>query len=125
MRYLGIDYGTKRVGISLSDEMGKMAFPHAVIDNDKKLFDKIISLINERQVGEIVVGHSVDKKGKANEIHKLVEELITDLTLETGLPIHLEPEQFTTQAAIRTQGRNNMTDASAAALILEGFLSRR
>jgi putative Holliday junction resolvase len=124
MRILGIDFGEKRVGISLTDEKGIMAFPHGVYDNDFTLFDRIVALINEKKVKEIVIGHSLDKEGKPNKIHKSVESLITDLTLETGLPIHLEPEQYTTQAALRIQGRNAMTDAAAATLILENFIAR-
>jgi RNase H-fold protein (predicted Holliday junction resolvase) len=45
-----------------------------------------------------------------------------DLTLNLGLPIELEPEQYTTQEAIRLQGRNEMTDASAASVILNSYL---
>ena len=45
-----------------------------------------------------------------------------DLTLEVGLPIHLEPRLYTTQAALRLQGRNAMTDAAAATLILDNYL---
>jgi len=125
MRFLGIDFGTKRVGIAVTDEKGTMAFPHGVYNNDNSLVKKISDLINEKKVAEIVIGYSLDKEGKPNEVHKLVEELMTDLTLETGLPIHLEPEQFTTQAALRIQGRNSMTDASAATLILEHFITRK
>jgi putative Holliday junction resolvase len=124
MRILGIDFGKKRVGIAMTDEGGIMAFPQVVYENDPSLLKKIVAFINEKKVDEVVIGHSLDRSGKPNDIHKQVEELITDLTLETGLPIHLEPEQYTTQAALRIQGRNAMTDAAAAALILENFITR-
>lgn len=124
MRLMGIDYGSKRIGISLSDESGSMAFPHGVIPNDGKAHKAIVTIIEEKRVGTIIIGHSLDKEGQANKIHKAVEELITDLTLETGLPIHLEPEQFSTQQAIRIQGRTSQTDAAAAALILDSFIQR-
>lgn len=124
MRRIGIDYGTKRVGVSLSDESGKMAFPHGVFSNDDTLLKNIVTLVEEKSVGEIIIGYSLGRDGKPNEVHKLVEILITDLTLETGLPIHLEPEQYTTQEALRIQGRNEMTDAAAATLILNNYLSR-
>jgi putative holliday junction resolvase len=125
MRLMGIDYGTKKVGIAFTDEGGTMAFPHAVIPNSPKLLDVIIGLINEKQVGAIVIGHSLDKEGKPNVVHAAVEALMLDVTLATGLPIHLEPEQYSTQAAIQLQGRNAQTDASAAALILDGYLTRK
>jgi putative Holliday junction resolvase len=124
MRRIGIDFGTKRVGISLSDEAGTMAFPHDVFENNSDLFKKIISLIEEKSVQEIVIGHSLDREGNPNKIHEAVEVLVTDLTLETGLPIHLEPEQYTTQEAVRIQGKNDMTDAAAATIILNHYISR-
>jgi putative Holliday junction resolvase len=124
MRKMGIDYGHKRVGIAFSDEAGVMAFPHDVLPNDTQLIKKISNLAEEKNVVEIVIGHSLNKEGEANKIHAEVERFIADLTLELGLPIHLEPEQYTTQQAIRFQGRNEKTDAAAAAIILDSYLTR-
>lgn len=122
---MGIDYGHKKVGIAFSDEGGMMAFPHGVLPNDAKLFSSILSLINEKGVAEIVIGHSLDKNGKENKIHASVEELMMQITLELGLPVHLEPEQYSTQQAIRIQGKNASTDAAAAAIILDSFITRK
>ncbi len=125
MRLMGIDYGHKNVGIALSDESGSMAFPHGVFPNNTDLFKKIKLLIEERGVGEIVNGHSLNKDGKENKIHASVEELMMQITLELGLPVHLEPEQYSTQQAIRIQGKNANTDAAAAAIILDSFITRK
>lgn len=124
MRFLGIDYGSKRVGVALSDEAGRMAFPHKVIPNTPSLLKELEAIITEKKVAEIVIGHSLDKNSQPNKIQTAIEELMTDLTLATGLPIHLEPEQFSTQAALQIQGRNDMTDAAAATLILNSFIIR-
>ncbi len=124
-RFLGIDFGSKRVGIAISDELGKMAFPHAVFANDNKLVEKLVDLIQSKGVTEVVIGRSLNRDGAPNKVQQLIEGLITDLTLETGLPVHLEPEQYTTQAALRIQGRNEMTDASAATLILDNYLTKK
>lgn len=123
-RLLGIDYGKKRVGVAFTDESGKMAFPLTVFPNDKNLLKNISGIILEKKVTEIIIGHSLDKEGEPNKIHEKVESFILDLTLETGLPVHLEPELYTTQAALRLQGRNAMTDAAAASLILDNYLLR-
>lgn len=125
MRHLGIDYGTKRVGIALSDETGSMAFPHSVLPNDAKLQNAIEKIVQENKVGAIVIGHSVNNKGVANAVHDAVEALVLDLTLSIGLPIHLEPEWYTTQEATRFQGKNDLKDASAAAIILDSFLRKQ
>ncbi len=124
MRKMGIDYGSKRVGIAFSDEGGNMAFPHGVLPNNENLLKAILELIEEKGVGEIVIGHSINKDGKPNVIQERINELVTDLTLEVGLPVHLEPEMFSTQEAIRFQGRTKDTDASAATIILNSFITR-
>ncbi len=121
---MGIDYGTKRVGVALTDESGEMAFPRTVLPTDDALAKTLEKMVADEGVEIIVVGHSQSLDGKDNAVQSAVAALIGDLTLRTGLPIHLEPEQYTTQAALRLQGRNEMTDASAAALILESFLAK-
>ena len=125
MRHLGIDYGSKRVGIAVSDATGSIAFPKTVLVNNEQLLTEIDELIDAYAVGAIVVGHSLDTKSNPNKVQSEIDELVADLTLQFGLPVHLEPEQFTTQQALRIQGRNSQTDASAAALILDGFLKRQ
>jgi putative holliday junction resolvase len=125
MRKLGIDYGTKKVGLAMTDESGSMAFPHSVIPTEPDLLKKLIAVIEKEKIGEIVIGHSLDRNGKPNAVHLAVEGLMLDLTLETGLPIHLQPEQYTTQAAIQLQGKTPMTDAAAAALILDSFITKQ
>ena len=124
MRHLGIDYGSKRVGIAVSDAAGSMAFPKTVLANDEQLLTEIGELIDVYEVAVVVIGHSLDTKSTPNAIQSEIDELVTDMTLQFGLPVHLEPEQFTTQQALRIQGRNDQTDASAAALILDSFLQK-
>lgn len=124
MRKMGIDFGSKRVGVALTDDAGLMAFPHEVYKNDEQLLGVIESLIEEKDVEEVVIGHSLGMDGEPNKIHAAVEEFITDLTLRVPVPIHLEPEQYTTQEAVRFQGRNKDTDASAAAIILNSYITR-
>ena len=124
-RLLGIDYGSKRVGVALSDEGGRLAFPECVLVNDGQLVDELLALIKAKDVRAIVVGHSKNRDGSDNSIHQAVSRLIDKLSKVCAVPIHLEPEQYTTQAAIRIQGRTEKTDAAAAALILDGFIRRQ
>lgn len=125
MRLLGIDYGSKKTGLALTDESGSMAFPHSVVPTDPNLIKIIEALVVEEKVGAIVLGYSLDRAGIPNKIHAAVEELMLDLTLAVGLPVHLQPEHYTTQAAIRLQGRTAMTDAAAAALILDSYITSK
>jgi putative holliday junction resolvase len=125
MRYMGIDYGTKRVGVALSDAEGRMAFPHAVFKNDGTLIRELAALAVKEGVEAIVFGASRNLEGGANPVQERINDCIADLTLELGIPIHEEPEVYSTQEALRDQGRTPMTDASAAAIILNSFLTKQ
>ena len=124
MRYLGIDYGTKRVGIALSDEEGKIAFPNDTLANDRNLVKKIVELCTDKKIGTIVVGESNDFSGKPNPIMEAVRNLAEILKEKTKLPVILEPEFLTTAQAKQIQGEVEGIDASAAALILQSYLDK-
>jgi putative holliday junction resolvase len=125
MKLLGIDYGSKRVGIAVSDDRGAMAFPVTTLLNTDDLMKEIISILKEEDVKEIVIGESKDFKGVPNAIMEEINPFKALLEKETGLPVHFEPEFMTSEAAVRFQGRSEHTDASAAALILQSFLDRK
>ncbi|HYE22890.1 MAG TPA: Holliday junction resolvase RuvX [Candidatus Paceibacterota bacterium] len=128
MKHLGIDYGTKRVGIALSDDAGVMGFPHAILPNDPLLLGSVKNLIERERVGAIVMGESLDFSGAENPVAKEAREFAKALEEETGLTVFYEPEMLTTQEArrdfegIRTKGA---VDSSAAALILTSFLDKQ
>lgn len=123
MRYMAFDYGDKKVGIALSDEGGRMAFPHSVVPNDGEFREKALALVKE-QSAEVVLGDSRAHDGSENKIASAIKEFGAFLS-ENGVVVHFEPERFTSVEAERIQGRTPMTDASAAALILDGFLRRK
>ncbi len=125
MRYMGIDYGKKRVGISFSDEEGRMAFPGKVLRNSRSLVGDLVDLCKEKGVEGIVIGRSETFNGVENPLMKDIYHLEEKLTGILGVPVYLEPEQFTTVEAHRFQDTREHLDASAAALILQRFLERR
>ena len=124
MRLLGIDYGSKRVGIAISDEMGEFAIPTIVFNNSKNLPKEIMEIAKKNNITEIVIGESKDYKGKPNPIYAESLSLKKDL-VSNGFIIHMEPEFMTSTNAERYQGKHDMLDASAAALILQSFLDKR
>lgn len=117
--------GERHVGIALSDEAGRMAFPKAVLPNDRTLLREIISLVEDHKVGCIVFGESKDYKGQENPIMKRVHSLKVVLEKKLDIPIELEPEFLTSEEAKRIQGDNRLLDASAAAIILGSFLDKK
>lgn len=128
MKLLGIDYGSKRVGIAFSDEEGQFAMPLIVLNNSKHLREKVladvVSVAKTKEVKEIVIGESKNYKGEANTILPEILNFKMDLEKE-GFIVYLEPEFMTSANAERFQGKNDMLDASAAALILQSFLDKR
>lgn len=124
MKLLGIDYGSKRIGIALSDNGRQFAIPLSVLNNSKNLLEEVVKIAHQKEVKEIVIGESKNYKGEANAI--LPESLNFKMDLEKkGFLVHLEPEFMTSTNAERFQGKNNMLDASAAALILQSFLDKK
>jgi putative holliday junction resolvase len=125
MRYLGIDFGAKRVGIAISEPSGSFAFPMSVLENSDELVFEIKKLCDEHDIGEIVVGESKDFTQKENEIMKKIAPFVESLKKETGLPVYMHPEFLTSLEASQIQGTNDMHDASAAALILKSYLDTK
>ena len=123
MRILGIDYGSRRIGIALSDEGCQFALPLLTINNSKNLLTDVTDIAIKNNIKEIVMGESKNYMGEANTI--LPESLNFKMDLEAkGFIVHLEPEFMTSANAERFQGKNKDLDASAAALILQSFLDK-
>src|SRR3989344_6382480 len=125
MRAMGIDYGSKRVGIAVSDETKQMAFPHSVLQNSPDLLLSVIELARSQGVDEIVLGESRDFAGMANPIMRPIIRFKDALEEGTGITVAMAPELFTTMQAERLQGKHDKIDASAAALILQSYLDKR
>ena len=123
MRYLGIDYGSKRIGVAVSDESNKFALPNSVILNTSDAINEICKIAKDFQISEMVMGESRDYKGQPNTI--LLDSLKFKGKLEAkGFKVHLELEFMTSAQAARLQGKNDKLDASAAAIILQVFLDK-
>ncbi len=133
MRYLGVDYGSRKIGLALSDEAGSMGFPHAIIPNTPRLVDELGALIAKENVGAVVIGESRNLAGGENPIAQDARALGALITERTGVPVFFESEVFTTALARRAPEKEGKSrapktrtdvDASAAALILTSYLSR-
>lgn len=124
MRYMGIDYGTKRIGVAFSDEEGVMAFPHSVLPNTKNVVAALVELGRMQGVGAVVAGHSTGLDGKENPVAKRAGACARALADALQVPLFFESEIYSTQAAMREQGKHELTDASAAAIILNSYLVR-
>ncbi|MCB9809273.1 pre-16S rRNA-processing nuclease YqgF [Candidatus Nomurabacteria bacterium] len=138
MRYLGIDYGTKKTGLAFSDDSGSMAFPYKIVPSES-LVDTLVSLRSQEHFDEIVMGHSKAGTGADNPVMKEVYVLKKDLEQLFSIPVHFENE-FGTSAQIhrmhdmlagirpdterKVKKDTRPVDDRAAALILQRFLDK-
>jgi putative Holliday junction resolvase len=124
MRYMGIDFGTKRVGVAISDSENTFAIPHSVVGNTKTLMSDLNTIICENEVEIIVLGESKDFKGNDNTVMKKIRLFKESIENDLHKQVIFEPEFLTSHQAESIQGKHDLLDASAAALILQSYLDR-
>lgn len=125
-KYLAIDYGSKKIGVAVSDAEGKFAFPFSIIlnKNKDKSLEEIIQILKEKQIKDVVVGESVNLRGEANSILGESKIFVKKLQEKIDIEIFFEKEWLSTVEARRFDDRKNADD-SAAAIILQRFLDKK
>jgi putative Holliday junction resolvase len=139
MKYLAIDYGTKRIGTAVSDDSGTLAFPRDIFPTNADVYEKIAHIVRGEEVTEIIVGNSLTGGGKENlvmrDAHVFIEKLRA--VISATVPITLYNEFGTTaavlsarihsdgaprrQASPSARDTNNL-DAQAAMMLLQRYL---
>ena len=138
MRIMGLDYGSKTVGVAISDAMQITAQGIEIIrrkDENKlrQTLARIEELIVEYEVTEIVLGLPKNMNDTMGPRVEATLEFQEKLERRTGLPVYTWDERLTTvsadktmmEAGIRRENRKEYVDMIAAVLILQGFLDRR
>lgn len=124
MRLMGIDYAKKKVGIAVSDENQKMAFPLKVLTDDKKIIENIKKIYREYNIEKIILGLPLDLANKPTHNTIPAENFKLKLEKELNISVIFEKEFYTTKEAMRVQGMVEQIDASAAALILKHYIDK-
>lgn len=133
MRILGIDYGTRRVGLALSDETGIVAQSLETLSHTgsmEVLLRKIQEIVQRHGVGECVVGLPLNMNGTRGEKAKEAEAFAEELKSFIHLPVHLWDERLTTASVekelsrfgVGSPRRKKLVDRIAAQLILQNYL---
>lgn len=138
MRIMGLDFGSKTVGVAVSDSLLLTAQGVEIIrrSRENKLrqtMARIEELILEYEVEEIVLGCPKHLNGTEGARVELTDEFREKLERRTGLPVFLWDERLTTveadrtmkEAGVRRENRKEYVDKIAAVLILQGYLDRR
>lgn len=132
---MGIDFGSKRIGLALSDPEGRIARPFEVYERRSPLADvrRICLTTVQEGVEEVVLGLPLEENGTRGASAAAVEGFLADLKSHLDLPIHLVDERYTTreardalrEAGLDARSAGRKVDAVAAALILQTYLDRR
>ena len=124
MKFLGIDYGEKRIGIAVSDDGGMIAFPHATIENTSSTLSEIKKICDAQKSSRIIIGMPM-LIGEVSPLMRTIQRFGEALARFVQIPVAYENEMFTTKIAIRDGAKKNTVDQSSAALILQSYLDRQ
>jgi putative Holliday junction resolvase len=133
-RFLGIDHGSRRIGLAFGDEIGVATpLPAITLADPARQWAAIAAVVGERRISEMVVGHPLNMDGTSGEKAREVEAFAERLRSEFGLPVHLVDERLTSYEAEstippsrrRALRRSGLVDSRAATLILQDFLDGR
>ncbi len=135
-RILGIDFGTKRIGLSMSDPLGIIATPYSTLKNDATVWSRLKEIVAKEDVEFIVIGMPVTLRGDKSQKAREVEAFTDRLKSETGLNVITSDERYSTLIAQQTllemntkkknrNAKNGTLDSMAAAIILQGYLDSK
>lgn len=138
-RVLGIDYGSARVGLALSDPLGFTAGGYLTLDNKRKpqevLLAELAAIVKEQDVNEIVVGLPKRTDGRLSESETAARNFGSALELAVGIKVHFFDERFTTVMAHRilnagskkrdSREKRQVVDQVAAEIILQNYLESK
>lgn len=129
--YLGIDFGTAKIGLALADTETRIAFTYATIKNDKDFLQKLAEIIKKENVKKIILGKP-GKLGGSGLIQKSFDigEIGKKIEKELKIPVAYQNEMFTTKMAqdnLKEKGAKNIQkydDQEAARIILQSWLDK-
>lgn len=136
MRALGVDLGSRRIGVAISDGRGTLATPYEVVDRSgdrARDHRRLVELAVELGAERIVVGLPLSLDGSTGPAARAVLEEVESLAATTSLPVETYDERLTTvsaERALREQGvsgrdRRKVVDKVAAAVLLQAWLDGR
>ena len=137
MRVMALDYGERRVGVAISDELQLIARPLTTIRREKKgyaqIIDRIRELVDENEVVTLVVGLPLNMDGSRGAAVDRVESFISDLRRSVSIPVVTVDERLTSREAdrmLREMGmglreRRARSDEYAASVILQDYIDEQ
>ncbi len=136
MRYLGLDLGSRTLGVAISDKTGFIASSLKVIRHNEeydRLLDEVKKLVEELEIDAIVLGFPKNMNNTIGPKGELSLEFKEKLEKILSIPIYLQDERLSTKSALDTlikgdvsrKNRKKVVDSLAATIILQSYLDRR
>ena len=132
VRFIGLDLGSKRIGVSICDERQSIATPFKTINktNTNELINQLKMIIEENNIGGIIVGNPVNMDGSLGRSAQSVNDVASNISKNIDLPVILWDERLSTVAAfnlsslldVNVSKRVKTIDQNAAAFILQGAI---
>ena len=132
VRLIGLDLGSKRIGIAICDEKQSIAVPHKTLERTttNNLIDELRIIINENNVKAIVIGHPINMDGTFGKSSHSVKSVATNISKSINIPVCLWDERLSTVGAfnlsseldVNISKRLKKIDENAAAFILQGAI---
>ena len=132
MRFIGLDLGSKRIGVSICDERQSVATPFKTINktNTNELIVELKMIIEENNIGGIIVGNPVNMDGSLGRSAQSVNDVASNISKSIDLPVILWDERLSTVGAfnlsslldVNVSKRVKTIDQNAAAFILQGAI---
>jgi putative Holliday junction resolvase len=133
-RYIGLDYGGRRIGVALSDPGGIIAQPAdtLVVENLADAVNQVCRYVSERNIAGIVLGLPVNMSGDQSAAAEEVRKFADRLRRRCPVPVHYEDERLSSRQAEsvlhsygrKIKGNKEKIDRISAAIILQSFLDR-
>ena len=132
VRFIGLDLGSKRIGVSICDERQSIATPFKTINktNTNELIDQLKAIIEENNIGGIIIGNPVNMDGSLGRSSQSVNDVASNISKSIDLPVMLWDERLSTIGAfnlsslldVNVSKRVKTIDQNAAAFILQGAI---
>ena len=136
-RIMGLDYGSKTIGVAISDALGLTAQPLETIESSgenklRRSLARIAEIVREKDIKKIVVGLPINMDGRSGERAALTLEFVEKLKLRVDIPIVMQDERLTTveadeildESGVKKQDRKQFIDQIAAGIILKEYMEK-
>ena len=126
MKILAIDYGTKNIGLALSDDRGKLAFVYKVltppVGRRVDVFDEIKKICEKEKVDKIIIGLPIGLSGKKTASTELVEDFVKNIKNKININIEVVDERLSTVQASKLKNSQNNIDELSTQILLQDYL---